>query len=88
MGRAEAAMTTKRQWKARALAAETKAHLPEPLTFTTLTVCFSKRTISFRGNTIHAPEDFTADCVTFPVTNNETLLVDDGWYPVYPVPGK
>jgi len=72
-------------WKARAKEAEAalgEYRLPPPVTFTTLTVCFPKRTISFRGQTIVAPEDFASDCVTFPVTNAEHLLVQDGWYPV------
>ena len=46
----------------------------KPITFDNLSVCWSKRTITFRRQTIEIPEDASYDCVTFPITNDLHLL--------------
>jgi len=50
-----------------------------PLTFENLTICFSKRQITFKGRTMTAEGNM--DCVTYPVTSEVELMVRAGYYP-------
>jgi hypothetical protein len=63
-------MTTKAEWRERAKAAEARLPLADPMPkLDTLTVCFTDRTITFRGRTITTE----ANCIAFPVTSGTVL---------------
>ena len=77
---------TKKDWKALAvrrgeLLAEAQRAIKPPLTFDTLTICFSKREVTIGGRTVSLGDD-GPDCLSFPITNDQYLLARVGWVPM------
>ena len=61
-----------------------------PLTFDVLTICWSKRTVSYRGQTNSFAEQL-GDCLSLPMTNDVELLTMASrlrWQPIAQAPLK
>lgn len=78
---------TKKEWKAVAIARgkmlderDRLGALSESPTFDTLEICWSTRTLHWRGRRIDLPPD--SDCLVIPVTGGKTIWLRD-WSPHY-----
>ena len=65
----------KAEWKERALRAELELRIGPPLVFSTFDICWSSRTVKWKGQTVTAGP---SDCVSFPVATVANALEREG----------